>query len=211
MNKRCGHGNHWNENNNWQYGGSGSSPISTATLMKTGQTTSYRTGDDGDLEKGRSSSFTVLAENNPFSNTNRFTALDGTQTYANNIVVDWSTFNGTTVLGWYKVKITATWNNAVDNSLAASYGGYTSGWRLPNLREMFSLANYQNTITLAFNYAPFSFTTPNFWTSTTCASNTTLAYYLPASTSIPVYTNAKAGSLPYLSCRTFTVSGTTLT
>ena len=25
-------------------------PISTAKLMKTGQTTSYRTGDDGDLE-----------------------------------------------------------------------------------------------------------------------------------------------------------------
>ena len=46
---------------------------STATLMKTGQTTSFRTGDDGDLEAGRNVSFTVLAENNPFGNTNRFT------------------------------------------------------------------------------------------------------------------------------------------
>ena len=44
-----------------------------ATLMKTGQTTSYRTGDDGDLEAGRATDFFTLASNNPFGNTNRFT------------------------------------------------------------------------------------------------------------------------------------------
>jgi hypothetical protein len=33
---------------------------STATLMKTGQTTSYRTGDDGDLEAGRDTDFLTL-------------------------------------------------------------------------------------------------------------------------------------------------------
>jgi hypothetical protein len=53
---------------------------STAQLMKTGQTTSYRTGDDGDLEAGRNVSFTTLAENNPFGNTNRFTDEIGGQT-----------------------------------------------------------------------------------------------------------------------------------
>jgi hypothetical protein len=37
---------------------------STAKLMKTGQTTSYRTGDDGDLEVGRNVDFFTLAENN---------------------------------------------------------------------------------------------------------------------------------------------------
>ena len=72
-----------------------------ATLMKTGQTTSYRTGDDGDIEAGRATSFSVLSANNPFGNTNRFTDELGGTTYANNIVIDWSTYNGTTVLGWY--------------------------------------------------------------------------------------------------------------
>ena len=38
---------------------------STAKLMKTGQTTSYRTGDDGDLEAGRATSFTVLENHVP--------------------------------------------------------------------------------------------------------------------------------------------------
>jgi len=60
---------------------------STAKLMKTGQTISYATNDDGDLEAGRNTSFTVLAENNPFGNTNRFTSELGTQTYTNNIVL----------------------------------------------------------------------------------------------------------------------------
>ena len=62
-----------------------SAPRSTATLMKTGQTTSYRTGDDGDLEAGRNVDFTTLAENNPFGNTNRFTDELGGQTYTKNI------------------------------------------------------------------------------------------------------------------------------
>ena len=44
-----------------------------ATLMKTGQTTSYRTGDDGDIEAGRATDFFTLSTNNPFGNTNRFT------------------------------------------------------------------------------------------------------------------------------------------
>jgi hypothetical protein len=43
--------------------------LTSAKLMKTGQTTSYRTGDDGDLEVGRNVDFFTLAENNPFGNT----------------------------------------------------------------------------------------------------------------------------------------------
>jgi hypothetical protein len=66
----------------------------TAKLMKTGQTTSYRTGDDGNIQAGRATSFSVLAENNPFGNTNRFTDELGGQTYTNNIMIDWSTFDG---------------------------------------------------------------------------------------------------------------------
>jgi hypothetical protein len=42
---------------------------STATLMKTGQTTSYRTGDDGDLQAGRDTDFFTLVNYAPFNYT----------------------------------------------------------------------------------------------------------------------------------------------
>jgi len=89
----------------------------TAKLMKTGQTTSYITGDDGDIEAGRNTDFTTLAENNVFGNTNRFTDELGTQTYTNNIVIDWSTYDGSTILGWYRV------NNGIDINWAGAIAG----------------------------------------------------------------------------------------
>jgi hypothetical protein len=181
---------------------------STAKLMKTGQTTSYRTGDDGDLEAGRNTSFTVLAENNPFGNTNRFTDELGTQTYTKNIVIDWSTYDGSTVLGWRRtVSTTLTWNNAIDNALAVSISPYTTGWRLPNYIEMISISNFG--ITSFLNYSPFNLSGSNVWTSTTVVNSTTEAWMfsLPA-TNIQKF--GKVNSATVLPCRTFTVTGTTL-
>ena len=77
-----------------------SAPVGTK-LPKTGQTTSYATGDDGATQRGRLSSFLVLPSNNPFGNTNRFTSKTGTQTYTNKVAYDWSTYDGTTVLAYY--------------------------------------------------------------------------------------------------------------
>ncbi len=181
---------------------------STAKLMKTGQTTSYRTGDDGDLEAGRNTSFTVLAENNPFGNTNRFTDELGGSTYTNNIVIDWSTYDGSTVLGWRRtVSTTLTWNNAIDNALAVSISPYTTGWRLPNYIEMISISNFG--ITSFLNYSPFNLSGSNVWTSTTVVNSTTEAWMfsLPA-TNIQKF--GKVNSATVLPCRTFTVTGTTL-
>lgn len=179
-----------------------------ATLMKSGQTTSYRTGDDGDIEAGRATSFSVLASNNPFGNTNRFTSTTGNQTYTNNIVIDWSTYNGSTVLGYYRVVPGAdvTWNTAIDSAAALSTGGFTSGWRLPNKREMENIANYQ--LASIFNYAPFSITN-TIWLSTTYAAATTLAY---TATSSWINLSTKIGlGGRWIACRDFTVTGTTLT
>ena len=50
---------------------------------------------NGDLEAGRATDFFTLATNNPFGNTNRFTDELGGSTYANNIVIDWSTYDVT--------------------------------------------------------------------------------------------------------------------
>jgi hypothetical protein len=186
---------------------------STAQLMKTGQTTSYRTGDDGDIEAGRNTSFTVLAENNPFGNTNRFTDELGTQTYTNNIVIDWSTYDGSKVLGWYRVNngVNITWANAIDGSLLINIAPFITGWRLPNINELSSLIlRTQSTNTL--NYSPINIIATSLWSSTSSASNSINAWYVNAvDGSIPaVIAKTTSSTFRYIPCRTFTVTGTTL-
>jgi hypothetical protein len=188
--------------------------LSTATLMKTGQTTSYRTGDDGDLESGRNTNFTTLAENNPFGNTNRFTDELGGSTYTNNIVIDWSTYNGTNVLGWYRIRRPSpgvyTWNQAIDNALIFSISTYTTGWRLANIMEYASLFNWANTPANKLNYAPFSLV-GDFWSSTTDANNTANAFYVINSVTLHIFTTGKTSTINALFNRVFTVTGATLT
>lgn len=184
--------------------------LSTAKLMKTGQTTSYRTGDDGDIEAGRNTSFTVLAENNPFGNTNRFTDELGTQTYTKNIVIDWSTYDGSTVLGYRRTRsASVTWNNAIDGALLVSIAPYTTGWRVPNFMELQSILNFGTASGLRLNYAPFNISTgynQGFWTST--SSDNSYAYVLQTQGYIII--DLKVYSYTYIPCRTFTVTGTTL-
>jgi len=186
---------------------------STAQLMKTGQTTSYRTGDDGDLEAGRNVSFTTLAENNPFGNTNRFTDELGTQLYLTNIVIDWSTYNGSTVLGWRRTSngVNITWDNAIDAALLVTIPPFITGWRLPNIYEIFSICNWDIAIRL-LNYAPFNINTNEiFWTSTTTGSGTTQAATMENSAKRIIANNKTASSgHRYIPCRTFTVTGTIL-
>jgi hypothetical protein len=183
---------------------------STATLMKTGQTTSYRTADDGDLEAGRATSFSVLAENNPFSNTNRFTDELGGQTYTNDIVIDWSTYNGTNVLGYRRTLSGSAviWNDAIDGAAAVSIGSFTTGWRLPNLNELSNLTAFG--IANPFNYSPINIATGNqLWSSTTIHSFTNQAYYCDTFIGA-ILNNIKGTTYKYIACRTFTVTGTTL-
>ncbi len=187
----------------------------TATLVKTGQTTSYRTGDDGDIEAGRLTSFTTLLENNPFGNTNRFTSELGTQTYTNNIVIDWSTYDGATVLGISRAAIATgnTWNQAIDNSLAFSVGTFTSGWRLPNMKEIFNLMNYANDPSNFLNYSPVNLASVGrlYWSSNTNVAGTVNAYFLNNVGMTGQTTKTSTTSFTYFPVRTFTVTGTTLT
>jgi len=187
---------------------------STATLMKTNQTISYRTGDDGDIEAGRDISFFILDENNPFGNTDRFTDELGTQTYTNNIVIDWSTYNGTNVLGYRRTVsgLAVPWDNAIDGALAVSIGSFTTGWRLTNIRELMNIMNYEGgaDYTRRLNYSPFNITEFELWTSTTLYGASTIAYYFTNAGTSFIYIG-KAALVKYIPCRTFTVTGTTLT
>lgn len=196
-------------------GGGGTTPAPVgATLMKTGQTTSYRTGDDGDLEAGRATNFTTLASNNPFENTKRFTDELGGQTYTNNIVIDWSTYDGATVLGISRLSIATgqSWNNAVDGSLSYSVGTFTSGWRLINMKEMFNLINFANDQNNLLNYSPLNLSSSGrvYWSSTTNLAATTQAYILNNIGLMNVATKTTTVAYTYIRVRTFTVTGTTL-
>jgi hypothetical protein len=189
--------------------GGGGASISTATLMRTGLTTIFRTGDDADRSsEGRATDFFTLAENNPFGNLDRFTDELGTQTYADDIVIDWSTYNGSTVLGYRRTRngVNVTWTNAIDGALLVSIGTFTTGWRLPNFNELNNIVNWN---TLALAYSPFNV---NLNPSITiwCSTTTTSAYRLNF-TNLFTAANKTSASAHYIPCRTFTVTGTILT
>ena len=110
-----------------------------APVEKTGQTTSYRTHDDGDLQEG------VAWPTPRFTDNNNGTVTDNL-----------------TGLIWLKnancPNSTKTWNNAVDyaaalydgctdcggdnNDCGLSDGSVAGGWRLPNVKELQSLIHY---------------------------------------------------------------------
>jgi hypothetical protein len=130
--------------------------ISTANLMQTGQTTSYRTGDD--ISRGRLTDFFTLEENNPFGNTDRFTDLNGLQVYSNSIIIDWSTLgNNDSVLLYYigDALTYRNWATAIDLHLSSTIGGLT-GWNLWNVKEVVNVCNIANK-PYRMNYAPFNF------------------------------------------------------
>lgn len=182
-----------------------------ATLMKTGQTTSYRTGDDGDFEAGRATDFFTLASVNPFSTLDRFTDELGGQTYANNIVIDWSTYNGSNVLGYHRIVQgvgVTNWNNAIDGALALSIGTFTTGWRLPNINEMFNILNRE--VSPCTDYAPFSHPSTAYWTSTTTSNAITSAIRVGSLGGSATQTTKTTASYSYIGVRRFTVTGTTL-
>lgn len=193
--------------------GAGAAPIG-ATLMKTGQTTSYRTGDDGDIEAGRGINFFTLNSNNPFNNDKRFTDVLGLQTYATAIVIDWSTYNGSTVLG-YNRQLTLggypLWNGAIDFAATLTIGDYSTGWRLTNIYELINVFNYE--LANPYFFSPFTNNPGNagFWTSTTRKDTTTQVLVSGAVGNIGVSLKTTAASFLGRYVRNFTVTGTTLT
>jgi hypothetical protein len=116
------------------------------SVAKTGQTTSYAAGDDGDLQKG-------VAWPDP-----RFTDnSDGTVT------------DNLTGLMWAKdanAEGSKTWSSAVDYSNNLTLGNY-SDWRLPNIKELLSLFDYsQLDPMLPIDYPFTNVQDYYYWTST---------------------------------------------
>lgn len=176
--------------------------IQVLNPIKSGQLVSYRTGDDGDLEYGLGVSFTALTCNNPFGNTNRFTDTSGGQTYSDNLVVDWLTG-----LMWHRIPISGVWNGAIDNSLAATTGGYTD-WFLPNIKQLMTLSNFG--VTGHLNYFPFNINinsvATRLWSSTTCSPVVTNAAQCLIEVNNNIIGSTKTTLSQYIYCRFFTLS-----
>jgi len=140
-------------------GGGGGSTYNAA-VPKTGQTTSYRTGDDGTHQKG-------VAWPNP-----RFTD------HGNGTVTD-----NMTGLMWVKVphgldgnSSGQIWDNAIDFCNNLSYAGH-SDWRLPNVREQQSLINYGSVNFALPSGHPFTgVQSGHYWSSSTGEGATVSAW-----------------------------------
>jgi hypothetical protein len=179
--------------------------------LKTFQTTPQGSGTDGDLEQGYGVSYAVLPYNNPFGNTNRFTAPDGSQTYTDAIACDWLTWNEST-----NTVLMVHFGSAAGQVLAANrsladaityingltVGGY-SGWNMINKNQLENIVD--NEVSLNnLNVAPFNIGAVNIQTNT--------AY---SATSRAVRAGTGAMSLSTATARTLavrigTVSGTVI-
>ena len=138
--------------------------VEPAPVPKTGQTTAYATGDDGDLEKGVPWPYPRFTDNG-----------DGTVT------------DNLTGLIWLKDANcfgSRTWSQALSdcNGLASGQCGLTDGsnagdWRLPNRFELESLLDLENYNPPLPSGHPFqNVQTFIYWSSTTHASYTPAAW-----------------------------------
>ncbi|HRN42725.1 MAG TPA: hypothetical protein PK649_11720 [Vicingus sp.] len=161
--------------------------FNTASITKTGQTTSYGANDDGALQRGSGVDFLTLSYNNPFGNTSRFTDSAGGQTYANGEAYDWANadYVNRLVPVWYLTPQTAaTWANAMANQ---PYTINSQNWYIPNKSEANTLIN-DGVAGSKLNYAPFNITSSvsggGFWTSTTNENIVTRAFAIVVDASL---------------------------
>jgi len=146
-------------------------------LPKTGQTTSYATGDDGDLQKG-------VACPNPRFNDNS----DGTVN---------DNFTG---LMWTKqISLGSnTWQNALNRIAGMNSGTYSNysytDWRLPNVNEIRSVINLGVGAPALISGYPFtSVPGAGIWSSTTRASSSAAAWFPGVWYGEKYYTNKTNG------------------
>jgi hypothetical protein len=163
-------------------------------LKVTGQTTSYVTGDDGELQIGVPASYTLLSTGQ-YSGSTNITVNAKVEALSNNVAID-----NVTGLMWTRERSdqigptssgALLWTDAVNNETpfeymtqanAASYAGHTD-WRVPNAAELFSLMKMEGPSpyidTTVFNNLAGLYGT---WSSSTYKTTTTNAYYAAWST-----------------------------
>ena len=130
-----------------------------AAEPKSGQTATYRAGDDGNWEKG------VELPDPRFSDNGNGTVTDHL-----------------TGLMWVRAPLwlagnsdTQSWSHAIDYCNSLDYAGHTD-WRLPNLRELRSLLAYDRVAPALPMGHPFRAVPSICWTASTAADDTGRAW-----------------------------------
>jgi hypothetical protein len=117
--------------------GSGSEPLAT------GQTTAYGPGSDGDLQKGAARSY---ADNGDGTITDNKTGLMWEKKSQDGSIHDYSnlyTWSGPSYASTNIMDGTITSTFLATLNAGSGFAGHTD-WRIPNVNELHTLANYQN-------------------------------------------------------------------
>jgi hypothetical protein len=184
-------------------------------VLKTGQTTAYGTGSDGDLQKGTSRSYTDNGDGTITDNTTGLMwekkSYDGSIHDFNNPYT-WSgpSFGTTNIMdGTITSSLLATLN------AGSGFAGHTD-WRIPNRFELESLLNFQNVspaVGSAFNtncmagctVTMCSCTQPSvvlpYWSSTTNGASSDVAFLVRFSNGEAVNGVDKSASYPVRAVR----------
>ena len=133
------------------------------TLLKTGQTSVYFTGDAASKNKGKDFNYTNSTSSNSVTDnvTGLMWAKDGTGAGC----------RGASIADWY---------SAVSWAVGLTFDGY-SDWRLPNITELQSIVVRAVGSSPYINKTYFINTQTTYWSSTTLPSGTTYAMNMPFS------------------------------
>ena len=155
----------------------------SAGVPKTGQTTSYATGDDGDLEKGVAWPSPRFTDNSDGTVTDNLTGLiwlkdaNCTDEVGG---IDKNVDSGGQDPGELSWANALTWsNNLADSDCGLSDGSSAGDWRLPNILELLSLKDWEHTqphlpVSHPFTGVQWAI----YWSSTTRADGITMAWGL---------------------------------
>jgi hypothetical protein len=144
--------------------GTGSTTVVPYVVLKTAQTTTYATGDDGQYQLGRARTY---SDNSNGTITEVSTGLVWQKCSAG--------LSGTTCATGSAS--TFTWANALSYCNSLSFAGRT--WRLPTVNELANLVDYSRAASPVVNTTFFPATVANYyWSSTTYAPFTTYAWYV---------------------------------
>ena len=157
----------------------------SAAVPKTGQTTSYGTGDDGALQKGVAWPSPRFTDNSNGTVTDNLTGLIWLKN-ANCTDTVGGVAKSSGTLTWANA---LTWSNSLANGNCALSDGSTAGqWRLPNYKELVSLVNLAYANPALSNAAGTAKWTEGdvfsgvqsgyYWSSTSYAGNANTAWRL---------------------------------
>jgi hypothetical protein len=139
--------------------------IATSLPIKSGQTVSFNDYDDGQFQFGRLVDPNTLDEPNVFGNLNRFTAIDGSQSFGSPVVfVDHSTQQKDGRIIWYTLGTVGSLEGQLSFADTLDRAGKTD-WRLAPITLYENLRNFGAT--RPFALTPFAINTDLLYFSAT--------------------------------------------